>query len=245
MNIILIYISCLVALFVALLVGFILSRHIDFAMEESKNQILSSNLSGEELTKILIDLYNLKNVKIIKLNAKKTNYYSSKYNVIKLSERSLDGNDLNSLTTCASVANKARFVQHHTFSFLLDTALTFLSKLFFVSFIPLILVFSILNANTPKIKAWKIAMFVLLICFSFAFLFSIIKYFIKKAHINSCINKIKEAKIFIPKESEELKLELQNLNNLELFNSLQQSLAFFKLFSPDFVFHVKKHQEEK
>lgn len=236
MNIIIIYIFCFVSLFAQLLAGFIAGKTISDSKIKDEDDNQKNRLTGKELTDKLSNFYKLKNVKIARLNSKKTNYYSSKYNAIKLSPSSLDETDLSNQTTCVYVTNQACFAQNHTLLYILDTALSLLSKIFLVSFIPITLIFSIINVSKQNLTYPTTVIFIALICFVFAFVYASIRFLIKTLFTKNCLKKIKTTNLFDEKDFENLKIKLFNLEKKDYMNFLYTSLAFFKLFSPDFIF---------
>ena len=242
MKIITIYIISFVCLFLELLTGFIVGKTSFYNNNKDDENEEKNRLNGKELTNQLISFYKLKNVKIARLNTNKTNYYSSKYNAIKLSPSSLDETDLSNQATCVYVTNQAKFVQDHTLLHILSTALSFLSKIFLVSFIPITLIFSIINISKQNLNFPAIVILVSLTCFVFAFIFASIKFLIKILFTKNCLKKVKTTNLFDDKDFEILKKELLNLDKEDYINFLYTSLAFFKLFSPDFIF--ARHEKQ-
>lgn len=235
-----IYIICLITIFLVTEIGALLkiSSQKRFHNDEgigSKKQVIGINLVNK-----LIEQCSLKNVKISKLNASKTNYYSFKYNVIKLAPVTYYSYEFSQLSIVSHCFRQAKFAQKHTFFSMIYIFLHKLSKITACMILPIILIFSIItsivNANYCK---WII--FVAIMVY---LLFSLIEFslfFIKKIRTKYLLTDLRKINLFDNDELEIMEKQLKSIANLEFYEFSSSTLFIFKLFNPDIIFKPSKN----
>lgn len=231
MNINYLYIFSIIALIIFPTIGYfcywVYSKKINLDNFSTKNA-----LNGREFTEKLIELDNLKNVKISKLNNKKTNYYSSKYNVIKLSPENYTSNQLSALAVCANCENQARLAQQKTLFFLTKTAISIISNIISVIFLPSLLILAIINTSNPS-NINSIILFVFLICFTLSFIFQAIILVFELISTKKCKENLKKINLFEKDELEFLSKQLTALTVYSFYKFTRMEFSFFNLLVPN------------
>lgn len=233
MNINYIYIFSIIALIIFPIIGYFC--YFFNSKTEENNQTRKSNhdISGLELTQKLIALDKLKNVKITKLNNKKTNYYSSKYNVIKLNPFCYFSSELSSLAVCANCENQARLAQQKTLFFLTKTAISIIANIISAIFLPSLLILAIINTSNPSnINAMILLVF--LICFTLSFIFQAIILVFELISTKKCKENLNKLNLFQKDELEFLSKQLTALSVYNFYKFTRMEFSFFNLLVPNF-----------
>lgn len=232
MNINYLYIFSIIALIIFPTIGYFCywaySKKINLDDLSTKNA-----LNGREFTEKLIELDNLKNVKISKLNNKKTNYYSSKYNVIKLSPENYTSNQLSAIAVCTNCENQARLAQQKTLFFLTKTAISIISNIISAIFLPSLLILAIINTSSPS-NINAIILFVFLICFTLSFIFQAIILVFELISTKKCKENLEKINLFQKDELEFLNKRLTALTVYSFYKFTRMEFSFFNLLVPNF-----------
>ncbi len=234
MNILWLYIICIGMLFLVLATGYIVSGNCSKILNSNTNISNSNDITGKELTETLINKNSLLNINITNLNAKKTNYYSLKYNVIKVAPEINNSTSLTALAISSNLANDARLGQKRTLIYCLKLIVSFISKLCSIIFVPTVLICAIINASTtsniPSIIIWitlilyasSLASKLTILCFEFI-------------SINKLTKDLESLRLFNKDEITTLKSLLHSLSRLDFWNYTIKSIAFFNLASPNLI----------
>ena len=232
MNLVILYVLCFFAIMVSLLTGYFVSRKAQGCLEELANFENEKAIVSKEFSNIVIKNNKLKNLAILPLRAKKTNYYCAKYNVIKLSPNTLYSGKLIDLAISARCLNQAKRQQTFYISSTLWSLTLAISKFFMLAFLPTVLISAILNITFGLKTIAYFSTLVALICFCIAFLIHFIYYFIDNATNKQTIIDISETSIFNEHEITALYILLHSLSQQDFFRISRLSLKFASLINP-------------
>lgn len=239
MNIVLIYVLCLVSILLIPEVGIIFRIYSKKRFTADEGIGLKKEINGHDLLMVLSKQNQLRNLKITKLNAKSTNYYSSKYNVIKLSPITYHSYELSQISIASHCYRRAKFAQHHTFFYLAYTCLHTLAKLISLIFLPSLICCAILNAMTNKTFP-ALILTIVLIAYVASFVIELILYLIKLGRTKSIVKDLGRSTLFETSELEIVSKQLKCICNLEFFDFTNQTFFIFKIFNPDLLFNTNK-----
>ncbi len=234
MNILVLYLLSLVIVFLVLTVGFFVGvKSLTFFQD---NEDLSTkNITASELANKLIERNKLININITCLKSKKTNYYSSNYNVIKLSPDVKDSTSLSSLAISSHCTNQARLNQRFGFIYLIKNFFSFISKIFPTIFIPLVLISAIIdNATTSNLPALLIL--IALIGTVISLLIQIIILIFELNSTKKIIKDISHLNLFTNEEIKKLSHMILGLCKINFFKFSRVILTVFSLLNPDHIF---------
>lgn len=244
MNWIIQYILSFVLILFAIISGYVLKIKAQKVFSETEAVGSEKEITGEILTKTLAKNNNL-NTTIAKINTNKTNYYSFKYNVIKLSSNTLYSYEFSQLAICAFCTKQALFAKNNGFLYVVNIALNFLAKLLTIIFIPTLLVCSILNISFNLNKISFLILTISAVCFAVCIVFELIKLLFQLISTKKFISNIKKTNFFSEKELNILKNQMQAIYKLSYADFTTYSLSFFKLLNPDILFNVKSNSDEQ
>ncbi len=235
MNWIILYLISFFAIIIVLVVGYFLACQANsyFVYFRDKQ---CNKVSAKELTELLVKKNGLKNVAITTLNAKKTNYYSTNYNAIKLSPETITSNHLYDLAIGTKCVQRAIHHQRFYFTSTIQIILQTIAKIFLSLFVPILLISSILNISFGLEKFAYISILVGLICFVAGFLIIFIYNFINSSTSKNSEKLLKSLKIFDESELKDLQELILALNKQDFFKHTRFSLSFFSLMSPAMIF---------
>lgn len=234
----LLYILSFVAIVFVLTAGFLVNQNSKKTFEENQDHLAKSGIAGKELANKLILQNNLKNINVVNLKSKHTNYYSAKYNVLKFDPEISKSSSLLSLAMCAYHTNHAKSYQKHTFLNIIKTFLDYIFKAIFAIFIPLVLICAIVNKSSSTHAAMFTILFAL-IFYCFAFLIEFLFFLIDLKSTKSCIKDLKLTECFDEEELKILNLYLKSLSKNYFFLCTRWTLKIFWFISPDFIFRRK------
>ena len=234
MNILMLYFLCVCMLVIMLVSGHFIGfkASVNFYACEKCS---SKETTASQLAEKLIAHNKLLNVKMSCLNAKKTNYYSASYNVIKLSPEVKNSNNLSALAKSAYCANQARLSHRFGFLYIIKTAFSFISKPFPIIFIPLTLVCAILHTSTGASVA-ELLILITLIGTLTSFLIEIIIFLFEVKSVKSLIKDIKQLDEFSEEETKIISSLLYDICKADFYMSTRLILKFLALLNPDPIF---------
>lgn len=238
MNISILYVVSICSVILVLCIGYFTGyKHSTFFMtnlEETQNKT-----TAIELAEKLIKKNNLLNINIIRLKSKRTNYYSFKYNVIKLSPSVINSNLLQSLAVSANCIKDAKLSQRKTGLYMLKIAINFVSKLFTIIFIPIVLICAILDSSTSS-NLPALLILIALIGYLLAILIQLILFALDLKLTNSTIKDVKSLNLLNDEEFEFFSSLCLSVCKIQFYNHTKLSLNFFSLASPDILFKQER-----
>lgn len=238
MNISILYLICIIAVILVLTAGYFVAHHKSSMFNSFKSKPSNSNCTSSELIECLIAKNKLINVNITSLNAKKTNYYSIKYNVIKLSPEVKDDTSITSLAIGSYLANQAKLGQKLTIIYFLKLFLSFICKIFSILFIPSVLICAIINASVSSTIP-KTIIFILLICYTISFIIELILYALDLNSTNSIKEDISALGLLNETEITDIHKLNKVICQINFFDYTRTCLTFLKLLSLDNIFRQK------
>lgn len=239
MNIVLIYLLCLGAILIIPEVGIIFRIRAKKQISADEGIGLKKEINGHDLLVILAKQNRLKNLKITKLQARSTNYYSSRYHVIKLSPITYHSYELSQLSIASHCYRRAKLAMEHTFLYLSYTCIHTLAKTISLIFLPSLICCAIINSFVSS-SIPTLILTIILIAYFVSFIIELILYLIKLGRTNSVIQDLKRSTLFEDSELEIVSKQLKCICNLEVFDFTNQTFFIFKLLSPDLIFHQNK-----
>ena len=145
MNWILLYILCFCAVIAVLIVGYFLNNQAIACVKKYQFKQNKKGLGAKELADTTFKAYKLTNTALTTLRAKKTNYFSSRYNAIKLSPETIYSPYLFDLAIFLKCSNQAKKQQYNYISSMLYNIVTLISKVVSALFVPVVFIFAIIK----------------------------------------------------------------------------------------------------
>lgn len=238
MNIVLVYVLCLASLLLIPEIGIIFRFYSKKQFSLNEGIGLKKEINGHDLLVVLSKQNKLNNLKITKLSAKKTNYYSSTYNVIKLSPVTYHSYELSQLSITSHCYRRAKLAQKHTFIYIAYTCIHALTKSVALILLPSTICCAILNSLTNK-SFPTLILTVILIAYFASFVVELILYLIKIYTTKIVLNDLKRSMLFEPGELEIVSKQMKCICNLEMFEFTNQTYFILKIFNPDLIFKSK------
>jgi len=236
MNWIILYIISFLLIIAVLGFGVLINSQARVCFHGHKDEQNSKGLMGKEFSEKLFAHNKLRNISFVTLNAKKTNYYSAKYNVIKVAPGVAESSFLFDLALCAKCTNQATKQQYNYITATLKLLLSAFVKFMYIAFIPIVLICSILNITLGLEKISFIIVLVSIICYALAFIIQIIMHFIDQSTVNKITKNIEKLELFDEKELKTLEILISTLNKFEFFETTRLSLRLFTFMSPGTIF---------
>ena len=240
MNWILLYCLCIASLVTVLSCGYyfnVLAKKQITPYLEKEN---SKGLLVKEFAYLMFNHYKLRNIDITTLHAKKTNFYSIKYNVIKLSPEVTHSKTLTDIALCTKCITQAKNQQYHYLISTLNLIFSVISKFITILLIPIILICAILNISFELSSFSYILTLITLICYVSIFIIQLIIHFIKQNSIKKTYNSLKKLETFNENEITSIINILVALNNQDFFLYTRYTLKFISLASPTTFFDKKQ-----
>lgn len=241
MSVIVIYILCIGACLLVFLTGSFLNNSALQTFHSTEGAYAVEKIVGKDLIFSLSKNSHVINLKTVKLQAKKTNYYSFKYNVIKLAPVTFASFELSQLAISTHCFSQAKLAQNHTLFYLLKIISNFISKLISAFFIPVFLICAILNSKASTHTAYFILLFYL-IAFSFCFIIELIGLIINLNSSKKVLNDLQATKPFSENELEILAKQLKAICKINFYDYSRYSIILLKLASPDMLFQINKNE---
>ena len=240
MNWILLYLPCFFAVIAVLSIGYLINNQAINCVKKHQYKQNKKETFAKELSVKLFEQYKLTNTGIVTLNTKKTNYFSARYNVIKLSSDATYSPYLFNLAMFIKCAKQAKRQQYNYISTLLYTVMSFISKIVSALFVPIVFVSAIMNISFGHESIAKIITIVALICYVSTFLIQLILYFVTQSTSYSIKDDIKNLEIFEDDEITALYELIISLNKFNFFDYTRLSIGIFTLLNPATIFEKKE-----
>lgn len=238
MSIEVLYILCITMSLLVLITGYFVGFSKSTTLDEFKQKQNENNLRGAELSEILNYKNKLINVNIAGIKSKNTNYFSLKYNVIKMSPELKTDSSLTSLAIAARLANNAKQGQKHTIIYFIKLTARFLAKLFSSIFIPSLLLCAILNSSIQS-SLPKTILFITFALYIISFIIYLLLLIFDLISNKSINNDITSLNVFNYEELKSIKKLTNCLCFVDFFDNTRNTLAFLKLASLDNIFKKK------
>lgn len=238
MSIILTYLFCFISIIIVAETGIIFRNNSLSQFSKDEGIGSTKKIIGCELAKTLSNQSDLKNIKISKLNAKKTNYYSVKYNVIKLSPITHNSYELSQLSIATHCFRQAKFAQKNTLFNMLYIVVNFISKLISGLYLPAILILSITMPSKSESLKTKLLL-ALLATYIVVYLIELAIYFIKKARTQQIVKDLEKTNLFDNDELYVMSNQLKCICKLEFFDYSFYTFFLFKILNLDNIFKQK------
>lgn len=240
MNISILYIisicSLILVLFLGCFIGFSDTQDIN-----NHSQYTQTKITAIELAERLIKKNNLLNINIVSLKSKITNYYSFHYNVIKLSPNVIYSSLLQSLAISAHCVKDAKQGQKRTGLYMLKKSLIYISKVFTLIFVPIVLIFAIINASSSS-KIPAIIILATCIGYLLALIIQLILLATELKSIKSIINDVKTLDLLNSDELSIFDSFCKSICKINFYNHTKLSLNFFSLASPNTLFKQERFE---
>ena len=240
MNWILLYILCFCAVIAVLIVGYFLNNQAIACVKKYQYKQNKKGFGAKELADTTFKAYKLTNTALTTLRAKKTNYFSSRYNAIKLSPETIYSPYLFDLAIFLKCSNQAKKQQYNYISSMLYNIVTIISKAVSALFVPVVFIFAIINISFGLEHLANIATIVALICFVITFLIQLSLYFIIQSKTKQIKDDIKSLQTFEDDEISILYDLIIALNKYDFFDYTRLSLGIFTLLNPATIFEKKE-----
>ena len=165
-----IFVIVFLMLFITLLLGTIAQRKVNEIIQKYSGTRSQCGIKGGELSTVLISRANI-SIDIDEINSRNTNYFSSKYKVLKLSTKLLESDSLIALAKCSQEIGNAIQDNNKNFLYRLKTnfltIIKVLTSLFFpIEFIGFLIRFTF-NINTLGLIFALTGIFLLVLIFIF------------------------------------------------------------------------------
>lgn len=232
MNWILLYILCIVSVLAILTIGFVLNNHAQICINNYGTKENSKGITAKEFTNLMFQQNKLKNIDISSLKSKKTNYYSAKYNVIKLSPEIIYSANFYNIAICAKCTNHATKQQYTYISATLCTIFSVIAKIISLLFVPIVFICAILNISFRFEKFAYVTTIIALVCYVIMFLVQLIIYFLNQLSTKQTKIEIEKLGIFEDSDIKNIHLLHKALNKTEFFSFTRLSLSFLSLLNP-------------
>ena len=240
MNWILLYLLCFFAVIAVLTVGYLFNNQAISTVQKYQYKQNKKGVGARELATTTFTKLKLTRTALIPLRAKKTNYFNTRYNAIKLSPETIYSPYLYDLAIFLRCANQAKKQQYNYISSMLYNVFTFISKIISALFVPSIFIFAIINISFGQEKFAKIATIIALICYVAIFLVKLLLYFIIQSRTAKIKEDIKSLETFEDDEVSVLHELIVALNKYEFFDFTRLSLGIFTLLNPATIFEKKE-----
>lgn len=235
MNISLLYLISIMTVILVLSAGYFIAGQKSSIFNSFKSKQPKNVCTSTEIAECLIAKNQLININITSLNAKKTNYYSIKYNVIKLAPDVKEDTSLSSLATASYLSNQAKFGQRHTILYFIKLFFSFICKISSIIFFPSVLLCAIINASV-KSSIPKTIILVLLTCYIISFIIQLIFLALEIDSTQVIKKDITNLQIFNESEIQDIHHLTKLLCLINFFNYTRLSLAFLQLLSLDNIY---------
>lgn len=240
MNWIILYLLCFFAVIGVLTIGYFLNNQAITCVKKNQYKQNKKGLGAKELADTTFKTYKLTSTALTTLRAKKTNYFSSRFNAIKLSPETIYSPYLYDLAIFFKCSNQAKKQQYNYISTILYNGFYFISKLISMLFVPTVFIFAIVNISFGLESLAKIVTIVALICYVATFLIQLLLYFLIQSKTSKIKEDIKSLNIFEDDEISTLHEIIIALNKYELFDYTRLSLGIFYLLNPATIFEKKE-----
>ena len=240
MNWIILYLLCFFAVIGVLAVGYVLNNQANACVVKHQYKQNKKGIGPMELSPILFEKNKTPNTVLVALNAKKTNYFSSSFNAIKLSPETIYSPYLFDLAIFIRCSNQAKKQQYNYITATLYKIMSIISKLVFVLFVPIVFIAAILNISFGLEKTAKIITIISLLCYIVVFLIQLILHFIVQSKVKYIKDDIKNLEIFEEDEINILLSLVSSLNKYEFFDITRFSLGVFALLNPATIMERKE-----
>ncbi len=236
MNWIILYIIAFLLIIAVLGFGVLLNSQARVCYEAHKSETNSKGMTSKEFANKLFEHNKLRNIALTSLKAKKTNYYSAKYNVIKLAPEVASSSFLFDLAICAKCTNKATKQQYNYISSALKFIFDSLLKFIYTAFIPVVLISAILNISFNLEKVSFLITLISIICLTLAFITHLIMHFFEQSSVKKITQNLKNTKLLEENELKTLEIFLLALNKFEFFTQTRLTIRLFTFMSPGTIF---------
>ena len=228
MNWIIIYVIAAALLLFAIIFSNILKTKADFVFGNLSDFSPEINISSGDYAKhILKDIENTKSVKVVKFDGKKTNFYSSKYNVIKLSTEKSTSKLLNDLCLSAFLSTEAHLANFGKIFFKTKWLTKPIISAIYYMFLPLIFICAILNISSSLTNVSFYVSILALSLFILAFVFNLIFLAIEKKATKKTLEFFKKTNAL---NEDELKMAAESLNSIVYQNFVENTSNIFGIF---------------
>ena len=232
MNWILLYTLSFLAIIIVLTVGYFMQSQSSSCFKHYHDNETKKGITARELSEILSHHYKLRNTAITILKAKKSNYFSAKYNVIKFSPETAYSPYLFDLAISSKCTNQAKKQQYNYISSAFLGILSFICKMITILFIPIILIFSIINISLGLETLAYTTILISLVCYAAAFLIQIILFVLLQNSTKKVKKDLKDLELFDEEEIESIYNLILALNKYNLFTHTRLSLCMFSFVNP-------------
>lgn len=237
MSILVLYILCICAVFANFVIGTSLKNYALKLFKQTEGMHSNQKITGSELILTLNKHTQLKSLKLTKLKARKTNYYSIKYNVIKLSPVTFASYELSQLSIAANCFMQAKLAQHHTIFYMFKLFFNFVSKIISAIFLPLFLICAIINKNASTHTAYFLILFSL-IAFVLCMLIQLVDLLINILYSKNILNAIKITNKFSDTELATMQKQLTAVCKILYYDYSRYTILLFHLISPDALIQI-------
>lgn len=236
---VILYIISILAVILVLFTGYILRVNANRPFFINEGIGSKIKLTSHELVEKLIKKNKLTNLAVTKLDASKTNYYSVKYNAIKLAPTTYHSYELSSLAISASCANEAKTSQKQTFLVLAKNFFDIICKVVATLFIPTALICAIIHTSNANIVYYYILLYSLIAYIS-SFIIEILILIFDLITVKKCNKDLKELEVFDDEEYKIVTSQIKAIYMLKFFEYTRFTFKFFTLASPDTIVYVRK-----
>lgn len=236
MNLILLYTFCIVAIILNYLVGIILKNSALKQFAKTEGLPAECKITGSKLILYLSEQVDLKNLQVVKLKAKKTNYFSFKYNVIKLSPITFNSYELSQLSIASHCFMQAKTCQKHTILYIFKLFFVFISKCISALFLPSFLICAIINTQLSQTIN-----FYLLVAFVICFIIQSLDYLINLNSQKYLLKDLNSANLFTEKEIEIIKKQIVSINKIVFYDYSRYTIFFLQFTSPDILIQLNSN----
>lgn len=241
MSIIIIYLLCFFAMLAVYCTGTFLRSSAMNLLSRTKGKFSSNLIIGGELLLALSKQAKLKNLTIIKLKAKKTNYYSFKYNVIKLSPVTHASYELSQLSIVSHCYGQAKLSQNHSLFYMFRLFFNFVSKLVSALFLPILLICAIINVKSESAVLRTILLITMLL-FLVCFIIQLLDYLINVLTAKKIVSDLKSTNLLTESEIEIMSEQLRSICKIVFYDYSRFVFVFLKLASPDILFQINSEE---
>lgn len=232
MNWIVLYIISFFAVVIVLTIGYFMNKQAVSCFKTYQDKENKKGIVSKELALQLFEQNKLKSTALTTLRAKKSNYFSAKYNVIKLSPNTIYSPYLFDLAICTKCANQAKTQQYNYISSALKYIVSLISKFISIMFVPIILISSILNISFDIENITFIISLVSLIIYVVMFVIEYILYITNQLSSQKISLDLKKTGFFEKEELTDILNLITALNKFDFFSFSRLSLSIFALASP-------------
>ena len=236
MNWIILYTLDFLIIIAVLCIGFFINNNAVSFFDKHKDLENSKQITASEFSNLLFAYNKLKNINLITLRSKKTNYYSAKYNVIKVAPEVANSIFLFDLAICARCTHQATRQQYNYISSALKLIFDTLAKIVSILLIPITLICAILNISFGLEKISFIISLSFLICYVFVFVIQLVLFFVSQSTTKQIVSNIEKMQILNDSDLKIIDDSLKAINKFNFFNFTRLSLKIFELASPATIF---------